>query len=164
MHPVLTRGVRMALLGAATMTAEGSCQAPSPEVAAINAVMDWRLNWMGDPTPFNACTVYMAAGEWKDFPSGIRPGLIRGLDRTSAPCDGRTPERAGAWRPAVAVDSVVVQGERATVYVTVRKGELSYHETYSLVNPSPSGWGVSEVRTWGGLREYPVRPTPGASR
>lgn len=158
MHQILTRGARLALLGLVTIAADAGCQHVSREIAAVNTVVDFRLNWVGDETPFNACSVYTATGRPVDFPAGVLPPLARGLDRTTAPCDGRIPGIPGAWIPEVLVDSIAVRGETATVYLTVRKGEISYHEVYSLVNPSARRWGMNEVRTWGATREYPVRP------
>lgn len=158
MHSVLTRGAGLALLALASFAVEARCQSTSPELAAVNTVLDWRLNWLGDATPFNACAVYEAAGRPANFPAGIQPGLVRGLDRTSDPCAGRVPAQPGALRREVVVDSIVVNGQSATVYVTVSKGEMSYHECYSLVNPSPQLWGLAEVRSSGALREYPARP------
>jgi hypothetical protein len=153
------------LLALAAFAVEARAQSASPELAAVNTVLDWRLNWSGDVTPFNACAIYEAAGRPENFPVGIQPGLIRGLDRTSEPCSGRDPAQSGAWRREVLVDSIVVNGASATVYVTVSKGEMSYHECYLLVNPSPRVWGLAEVRSWGALREYPARPpAPPGSR
>jgi hypothetical protein len=62
----------------------------------------------------------------------------------------------------VAVDSVVTAGDSADVFVTVRKGEISYLERYSLVAAGPGGqWSAREVRIRGAMREYPVRaPEP----
>jgi hypothetical protein len=158
MHQVLKRGVRLVIVSLVTITMDAACQTVTRETAAVNTVLDFRLNWMGDATPFNACSVYAATGRRTDFPAGILPPLVRGLDRTTAPCEGRNPGIPGAWTPEILVDSVAVHGETAKVYVTVRKGEISYFEEYSLVNPSATRWGMNEVRTWGAMREYPVRP------
>lgn len=164
MHQVLTRGALLALFCLATDAADAGCQTPvSREIAAVNTVLDFRLNWVGDTTPFNACSVYMAAGNPADFPAGILPPLARGLDRAGAPCEGRISGTPGAWTPEVLVDSIAVRGETATVYVTVRKGEISYYEEYSLVNPMANRWGMNQVRTYGAMREYPVRPPASAS-
>ena len=157
MHQVLRRGVLPALLGLAASVADANCQ--SREIAAVNTVLDFRLNWVGDATPFNACSVYKATGSRADFPAGILPPLARGLDRSSAPCDDRIPPGTpGTSTAEVLVDSITVCGETATVHLTVRKGELTYHEEYSLVNPTTTRWGMNEVRTFGAVREYPVRP------
>jgi hypothetical protein len=164
MHQILTRGARLALFGLATITADAACQSVHPELAAVNTVLDFRLNWIGDATPLNACSVYTATGRPADFPAGILPPLARGLDRIEAPCDGRAPGVPGAWTPEVLVDSIAVHGETATVFLTIHKGELTYREEYSLVNPSANRWGMKEVRTWGAVREYPSRPrTPASS-
>jgi hypothetical protein len=158
MHSILTRCAQLAVLGLVTVATDANCQSANREIAAVNTVLDFRLNWMGDATPFNACSVFTALGAPVDFPAGIQSPLVRGLDRTTAPCEGRAPGVPGAWAPQVLVDSIAVRSETATVYVTVRKGELSYYEEYSMVNPGPTRWGMREVRTWGALREYPARP------
>src|SRR5688500_1183399 len=56
MHRVLTRGAWLALVGLATMTVDAAAQAATPKLAAVNTVLDFRLNWVGDATPFNACS------------------------------------------------------------------------------------------------------------
>jgi hypothetical protein len=144
------------------MAADAACQSGSPEVAAVNTVLDFRLNWVGDDTPFNACSVHKATGKAASFPDGLLPPLIRGLDRTADPCGSRTGGVPGAWSSQVLVDSIAVRGETATVYLTVRKGEMTYREEYALVNPSANRWGMREVRTYGAVREYRSRP-PAAS-
>ena len=158
MHQILTRGAGLAFLGIVMSAVDAACQSVSGELAAVNTVLDFRLNWVGDATKFNACSVYNATGRPADFPARILPPLARGLDHTSVPCEGRAPGVPGAWTPEVLVDSIAVHGESATVLLTIRKGEISYREEYSLVNPSASRWGMNEVRTFGALREYPARP------
>jgi hypothetical protein len=163
MPSVLTRTVGLSLLGLAALATDARGQSGSREIAAVNTVLDFRLNWVGDATPFNACSVYTLTGRPADFPAGILTPLARGLDRTGPPCERRAPNVAGAWTPEVLVDSISVHDTTATVYLTVRKGEISYFEVYSLVNPSATRWGLNEVRTWGAVREYPSRPPAPAS-
>lgn len=164
MHQTLTRGALMAVLGLGTAAAGAAGQSAGHEMAAVNAVLDFRLNWMRDATPFNACSVYVATGRPANFPAGILPPLARGLDRPSAACEGRAPATPGAWTPQVLVDSIALRGETAAVFLTVRRGEISYHEEYSLVNPTATRWGVHEIRTYGALREYPARPPASSPR
>jgi hypothetical protein len=158
MPSMLTRALRLTVLGGLTATGAAVAQPAPRELAAVNAVMDFRLNWVGDATPFNACSIYTIAGRPSDFPAGLLPGLVRGLDRADHPCDGRTPGVPGARVPEVLVDSVRVLGETARVFTTIHRGEVSYCEDYSLVHAGAGRWAVAEVRTYGALREYPVRP------
>jgi hypothetical protein len=79
MHQTLTRGALMAVLGLA-MTAPGAgCQSASREIAAVDTVPDFRLNWMRDATPFNACGVHVATdGRQTSPPESRRPGAGAG--------------------------------------------------------------------------------------
>jgi hypothetical protein len=164
MHQVLTRRARLALVGLAAVVASeaGAQQRGETLIAATNEVIGFRVNWMGDATPFNACSIYQAAKRPADFPEGISPPLRRALDRTEQPCDNRSPGVPGAWIPAVTADSVIISGDTAAVFVTVRKGEIAYHEEYTLVSGRTGRWSTREVRVWGAMREYPLRPPPSA--
>jgi hypothetical protein len=161
MHQVSTTfcaWVTVFALGA-VLVPEASAQGSESKLAAANAVIGFRVNWMGDATPFNSCSVFQAAERPADFPEGISPPLRRVLDRSESPCENRAPQIPGRWTPEVAVDSVVVSGDTATVFATVRKGEMSYFEEYSVVRGQPGQWSTREVRIWGALREYPIRPS-----
>jgi hypothetical protein len=161
MHQVLTRGARLASLGLLVMAAESAAQDGGTRIAAANATIAFRVNWMGDATPFNACSIYQAANRPANFPEGISPPLQRVLDQRGAtPCECLSSGVPGAWTPQVVVDSVVIAGDSAAVFVTVRKGEISYFERYTLVAIESGGWSAREVRIWGAMREYAVR-TPG---
>lgn len=161
MPAVLTRRTRLALVGlAAVVAAEAAAQSSETRIAAANEVIGFRVNWMGDATPFDACSIYQAAERPAGFPEGISPPLRRALDRTENPCETRSPGVPGAWTPHVSVDSMVISGDTAAVFVTVRKGEISYYEDYSLVSTLPGQWSTCEVRVRGAMREYPVRPSP----
>ncbi len=166
MHEVLTTFcARLALVGlAAVLAPEAAAQGSTTSLAAVNEVIGFRVNWMGDATPFNSCSIYESAGSPADFPEGISPPLRRVLDRTERPCEIRPPQVPGAWTPGVTVDSVAVSGDTAAVFVTVRKGEISYHEEYSLVSGLPGQWSTREVRIWGALREYPSLPSHPGNR
>ena len=162
MHQVLTRRARLALVGlAALIASDAAAQARGTKIAAANEVIAFRVNWMGDSTPFNACSVYRAAERPVNFPEGISLPLRSALDQTATPCEGRRSSGVpGAWTPEVTVDSVTLAGDTAAVvFVTVRKGEISYFEEYSLRSARPGHWSVPEVRIWGALREYPIRPS-----
>jgi hypothetical protein len=160
MHQVLTRRTRIALAGLAVLVAsEAAGQNSAARMAAVNGVIGFRVNWMGDAMPFDACSIYQVAERPADFPEGISPPLRRALDRTERPCENRAPGIPGAWTPAVTVDSMAISGDTAAVFATVRKGEISYHEEYTLVRGLPGRWSTREVRIWGALREYPIRPS-----
>jgi hypothetical protein len=159
MYQVLTRGARLAYVGMFLVAAESAAQDCGTKIGAANAAMSFRVNWMGDSTLFNACSVYQAADRPANFPEGISPPLQRVLDRGGAPpCEGRSPGVPGAWTPQVVVDSVVIAGDSAAVFATVRKGEISYFEQYMLVAGENGRWSAREVRIWGAMREYPVPP------
>ena len=136
----------------------------APSVAAMNAVMDYRARWVGDSTVFDGCSVYAALGRPAAFPAGINPQLVRLLDRTRDPC-AADPGRALSRYPrhVVRVDSLAVMDSTVRVDLTVQKGERKYRERYLVGALSTGGW-VREMRTWGVVREYPVRPRrPSAS-
>ncbi len=137
----------------------------NPELAAISTAMDFRVHWTGDATPFHACSVFMAAGQPPAFPAGLPPRLASALDRegTERPCEGRSrrPERTASDR-VVLVDSVVVLGDSALVFLEIRKGELRYREDHAVMNLPSGGW-IREVRTWGAVREHPIRRGGGSA-
>jgi hypothetical protein len=131
---------------------------------AIQTVLDFRANWVGDSTAVDACSVYKVLGSPPDFPSRLQPSVRSLLDRTSGVC---AEGGVSAQQPLnyVRVDSIAFDGDSAAlVYVEVRKqNEQRYFETYNLGGLDrdlPLGW-VREVRTWGVGRLYPVRPGRG---
>lgn len=125
---------------------------------AVSSIMDYRLNWLGDSTPFRACAIYEATGRPASFPEGLAPGVLRGLDRVTDLC--ADPERTTPLQNQrfVRVDSITVRGDTAYGFVTVRKGEQRYLEEYTMPRVSPDRWGLAEVRATRFYREYPVRP------
>lgn len=167
MHRLLRRAGRRAccvLVVALTPLSAGAQQRPGPVVVALNTVVDFRANWVGDSTRLDACSVERALGSAVDFhAAGMLPEAQALLDRVSDPC-AEDSSRAPVRRPmnSVRVDSIVVSGDSvARVHVTVRKqSEQRYFETYDvggLNRGAPVGW-IREVRVWGIMREYPVRP------
>lgn len=162
MHQALTTYGRLALFGLAAVLTFDAAEIGETRMAVANEVIGFRVNWMGDATPFDACSIYQAAGRPAEFPEGISPPLRRALDRTERPCEGRSPETPGAWTPRVAVESMIISRDTAAVFVTVRKGEISYYEEYSLSSGRPGQWSTRGVRIWGALREYPIRPSGSA--
>lgn len=159
MPRILIRIVLPAFAALVIPATGGFCQAVNPKIEAVNTVLDFRLNWVGDPTKFSACSVFDAVGRPADFPRGVLPPLLRGFDSTTPNCTARHPEASSASRPRVAVDSVTLQDNSATAYVTVHKGEQVYREDYYLINRTPGvRWGLREVRVWGATRVYPSHP------
>lgn len=134
-------------------------------MAIVNAVLDHRANWIGDSTRVDACSVYEALGRPDDFPAGIRPDLLRLLDRTRDPCADDTT-RIAVRRPQRFVRLDTLQaGGGATPYValTIEKGPYSYRERYTLEAEERGGtflaW-VRDVRTYFLLQEQETHVEP----
>lgn len=157
------------LLGLATACSAGDAKGQGTtderKVAAVNAVVDYRVVWMQDTTAFDACTVFVAMGRPANFPSVLAPQARRVVASAAGdPCSegkalaGQRPSRI------VRVDSVALGDTIGTVVLTVRKGENRVLETYRL-RPRSSGseWGVRDVTLWGALRVY-ERPSGAAPR
>ncbi|HEX6749449.1 MAG TPA: hypothetical protein VF092_19290 [Longimicrobium sp.] len=156
-------GVVLAMLAAAPLKAQ---RAPAtPEMGAVNTVIDFRLNWVSDSTKFDACSVYRSIGRPANFPSGLRDAFHVALNRTTDPCAAAASAVDRNREVRVLVDSVTVGDSAAMVYLTVRKDEETYREDYHLVNPSPGGnWGFDRVVVHGATRTYWVRPGMGPGR
>lgn len=158
-----------AFLGLATAFSAGDAAsqltANARRVAAVNAVVDYRVVWMQDTTAFDACTVFVAMGRPASFPAVLTPQARRVVASvTGDPCsEGKA--LAGQRRSRIVrVDSVALGDTVGTVVLTVRKGENRVLETYRL-RPRSSGseWGVRDVTLWGALRVY-ERPSGAAPR
>lgn len=127
-------------------------------VAALTAVVDYRLHWVGDSTRFDVCSVQsMLAGNV----GGELPDLVQGL--LTEGCNAQAP----GPESSVHVDSMTLSGDSlARVYLTVRKGEHRYFEDYAVYTPCRGGrvgW-VRDIRIWGIVREYRRRNTTAAPR
>lgn len=60
-----------AAVGGAAATAADTMGGGPPAVTAVNAVMDYRLNWMRDSLRFDGCSVSRALREPAGFPAGV---------------------------------------------------------------------------------------------
>lgn len=129
-------------------------------LASINAVLHHRADLVGDTTPFDACSTYRALGRPTSFPAGIDPRLTRLLDRVADdPCAGDSSRVMSRWPPRfVQIDSVVP----GRVMLTVRKGDYSYREAYTLrteQNGERVSAAVEEVRVYGFVHAHLVPPS-----
>jgi hypothetical protein len=160
-HQVVIRSALLCLAATLCSTAVIAQAATNRgKIAAVNTVLDYRVVWMEDSTPFDPCTVYEAMGR----PSNLGAALTRSAQRVvvagAAPCSG------AAQRPSriVRVDSVTLGDTLGRVFVTVWKGEKRLFETYNLRPISGgSAWGVRNVTQWGALRVY-ARPSGSVPR
>jgi hypothetical protein len=134
---------------------------PPSRVSAINAVIDYRLNWMGDSTRFDACSVYRAAGSAQDVETELLPAFRGFVGARGAPCEA--PETVDPRREVrVLVDSMNLSGPEGQVYLTVRRGEQTHEEEYQLVHPPQ--WAVRRVVLFHAIRVYYARPGTGPGR
>jgi hypothetical protein len=129
-------------------------------LASINAVLHHRADLVGDTTPFDACSVHRALGRPTDFPAGIDARLARLLDRVANdPCTGDPSRVTSRWPPRfVQIDSVVP----GRVVLTVRKGDYSFREAYTLraeKNGERVSAAVEEVRVYGFVHAHLVPPS-----
>jgi hypothetical protein len=155
---------RTALFGIAALlqgtSASAQSTSGSAKIAAVNTVIDYRVTWMEDSTPFDACSVYEGMGKPANFSSVLARLARRVVALGAEPCAGASG--AAVQRPSrvVRVDSVALGDTLGTVRVTVSKGEKRIIETYTLRRlPNRSRWGVREVTLSGALRVY-ARPSP----
>jgi len=133
----------------------------SPRLDAVNAVIEFRMNWMRDTTKFDACSVYRAVGSQQEVASGLLPAFRNVLLARSTPCD--QPENIDPRHEVrVLVDSLVLSDTTGRAFLTVRRGEQRHQEEYELGNPR-AGWTVKRAILSGATRFYYVRPRPAAS-
>lgn len=79
-------------------------------MGAINAVMDFRLNWVRDSTKFDACSIYRNVGRPAVFPAGMRDPFLVALDQTTRdPCAGATWPVDRNREVRVLVDSISIR-------------------------------------------------------
>jgi hypothetical protein len=160
----LMRGTQLALCAVAICASTVAAQAPSTraETKVVNAVVGYRRSFLGDTTRFDACSVFDRTGRQAQFPQGTHnPDRVLLGVATDRCVQGRVSASAQAARHVVVVDSVSVSDSRGVVLLTVRHGEYSHRETFTLV-PRAGGatWGVTEVRLWGGIQSTPPPPRP----
>jgi hypothetical protein len=158
-HQVLRRAAALSALAlglAATLVA--AQRATPPRAAAINTVLQYRWDWLGDSTRADACSVFTALGRPAAFPAGINPELVHLLDRPHDPCaaDAARAAARSAHR-VVVVDSLVVMDSVVRVMLTVERGENIHRERYLIHAFATGGW-VKEMTTWGVERVHWARP------
>jgi hypothetical protein len=155
----------VALLGIATLVSAGSAATQSTndaaKIAAVNAVLEYRVVWMEDLTPFDACEVYVAMGRPLDFPGVLTRQARRVVQPEGDPCSVAPSGTARRPSRLVRVDSVVLGDTLGIVRLAVQKGEKRILETYRLrPRTGGSAWGVRDVTLWGALRVYFSSPAP----
>lgn len=155
---------RFALFGVLALLhgtfASAQSTADAAKIAAVNTVIDYRVVWMEDPTPFDACSVFEGMGMPMNFSSVLTRQARQVVAVETEPC--RSALGGAVQRPSrfVRIDSVALRDTVGSVVVTVRKGEKRIIETYALRRFSDgSGWGVRAVTLTGALRVY-ARPSP----
>lgn len=154
----------MALLGLTILIAGGEAElnaqvgTATPRGAALNAVIGYRLEVIGDSTAFDACSVYHRIEPQEQVASGLLPGFRDWFVASTKPCvEGVRVDRRRETR--VLVDSLALAESTGRVWVTVRRGEQTHREEYWLVNPIRGlVWGVTRVVLSGVTRTYWVRP------
>jgi hypothetical protein len=142
-------------LGAAGVHAQSSTQKRVP-AAVLDAVIRYRRAWLADSTRFDACSVWEWTGGGTNLsPGGADPARVLLVPEGNGCVRGRVSTVAQAARRVVVVDSAAVDSV-ARVTVTVRHGEYTHRETFSLV-PHRAGatWGVRDVKLWGAIQSSP---------
>lgn len=167
MPPVVTRWSRPPLLALLLILVSGSPEIAGQatprgdaELGALSSVLSFRLYWLEDSTPFDSCSVFLAAGEPDNFPSGI-PEDLRPLVAPEPGASARActaPAASGGSRRVVLVESATVADSTAQVRLLVRKGERSYQECYTLARNPLGRWEIVKMEIGGTLLALP-RPT-----
>lgn len=163
MHTILKIGAvasaSLALLF--SVAAYGQQGNASATTAAINAVIAFRTEWLGDATRFDGCSVYTALGRPADFPAGIGESVRPALDRTTQPCASDSTRVVSSWPlNFVQVDSISLRGDStARVFLSVRKQTENVHfETYEVKGLAGPTAYVHTMTVWGIMRDYRVPP------
>ncbi|HEU4562778.1 MAG TPA: hypothetical protein VFS20_33420 [Longimicrobium sp.] len=151
-------------MAALTPGALNAQSAAPTAAAALNRVISYRHAWMGDSTRVDACGAFESLGRPSTFPAGLTDPQRRFFSTSVGDCmPGRLSPAAQAAGRFVHVDSISTTHLTATVILTVRRGEYTHRETYSLVGRSESeGLRVSDVRFWGATQSTspPRQPEP----
>lgn len=143
----------IATLAASIWSNEADAQTSfaSDPVAVLNAVMRYRMFWLGDSTKFDTCAAFEAVGKPPDFPKGIDKLFLSMLDADVSQCGRPASERVRIRGARVVVDVVAAMPAIGELRLSVRRGEYGHTEKYSLVrNPLvPKGFDVERVTIWG---------------
>jgi hypothetical protein len=129
------------------------------QVAAIDEMIGFRLNWINDSTTIDTCSVYRVAGAPEQVASGLSAAFRGWFLASAKPCDtGQEIDRR--YEKRVLVDSLAVSDSTGQIYVTVRRGEQTHTEEYHLVRPTPrsTDWAVRRVVFSHMSRSYWVPP------
>jgi hypothetical protein len=158
----VARWIRCVAAGALLWGFPAQAQGGSPTRATtvIGAVIEYRLNWLGDSTKFDACRAFRVAGEPADFPAGIRSQAHRLLDERDDPCRRHSASRQTEEnkRRIVLVDSLIQRDSMTYVFLTVRRGEKTHRENYTMrVAPAGGFAGVKSVTLWGAIQVHQPR-------
>lgn len=158
MHQIARVVAAAALTLSATAGLNAQDSRPTPQISALNAVIGYRLNWIGDSTAFDACSVYRRIAPREQVTSGLSSGVRSWFTASASPCiEGARVDRRRETR--VLVDSLALSDSTGRVWMTVRRGEKTHREEYWLVSPSPGrSWAVDRVVFSGATRTYWVRP------
>jgi hypothetical protein len=162
----LRRTILLAALGwIAAVAALGAQEAGRPPAAArvIDAVIRYRMAWMADSARFDACSVAEWTGSTASEHTGVSNPERVLLGRAGERCvRGRVSLAARSAAHVVVVDSVALLDSSASVQLTVRHGEYTHREAFTLIlHPGPGTWGVRDVRLRGAVQSSPPRrPLP----
>lgn len=118
----------------------------------VSSVMTFRRFWMGDDTPFHACSVSRALGHPPNFPLDLEEAARSLLHPGGDPCATTGLPFESSRR--VVLNSLRVDADTAHVQLTVIKGEYSLHETYTMAERN-GVWRVRDVRILPGIQVYP---------
>jgi len=131
--------------------ADAQTSLASDPVAVLNAVMRYRMFWLGDSTKFDTCAAFEAVGKPAGFPKGIDKFFLSLLDADVSECSRPARERARVSGARVVVDVVAAMPAIGELRLSVRRGEYGHTEKYSLVrNPLvPRGFDVERISIWG---------------
>ncbi|HET7460697.1 MAG TPA: hypothetical protein VFJ82_05600 [Longimicrobium sp.] len=155
MYQVVGAAALAAAILLAPSGARSQDRAVTRRVAALNAVIDYRLNWMNDSTTFDACSVYRTVGPPQQVAAGLLLAFRGWFTATAQPCASTPVDRNRERR--VLVDSLTVTDSTARVYVTVRRGEQTHNEAYDLFRPGSDTWAVRQVVLSRAIRNYWIR-------
>ena len=132
----------------------------SQGVGIFNAVMKFRLGFMGDSTRVASCLAYRVLGQPGDFASAIPREYSRHMDRDPAICTRGDSTTVSATSSIVTMDSVAITDSTAILHATVFRAEFVHRQHYSLRSQMLGRrriWTVSRVVLDGATHVYPGR-------
>ncbi len=142
-------------IGSVGVHAQRPAQQRVPAVV-LDAVIRYRRAWLADSTRFDACSVWEWTGGGAVSAGVANPARVLLVPEGNGCARGRVSMAAQAARHVVVVDSAAVSDSVARVTVTVRHGEYTHRETFSLVpHRGGTAWGVRDVKLWGAIQSSP---------